>query len=368
MNDVHDEDGWDGARGEMGGEGHRTSQQGAAKVDRAVQVDRGGHMKNRLQIRTFRIWMSAMDSLRALNVFVHAAEAGSFVGAAQRLGVSPSAVGKAIARLEERLGARLFNRSTRSLALTAEGGLLLERCRRIFAEVDAATRDMSLSQDTPRGRLRVSLPLAGMLLMPTLSAFMRTYPEIMLELDFTDRIVDVIEEGFDAVVRTGEVSDSRLMTRMLGAFEHRVVGSPGYFERFGRPETPEDLSGHACLQHRFPSTGKFERWPLYRGETFVGNDLPSTLSASTLEPLIYLAEQGQGLTCVPLFTVRRQLASGELEPVLTSFMKSTGKLRIVWPSSRHPTPKVRAFVDFVAAELLVTERAGPVSATSQVSA
>ena len=290
--------------------------------------------------------MSAMDSLRALNVFVHAAEAGSFVGAAQRLGVSPSAVGKAIARLEERLGARLFNRSTRSLALTAEGGLLLERCRRIFAEVDAATRDMSLSQDTPRGRLRVSLPLAGMLLMPTLSAFMRTYPEIMLELDFTDRIVDVIEEGFDAVVRTGEVSDSRLMTRMLGAFEHRVVGSPGYFERFGRPETPEDLSGHACLQHRFPST----------------------LSASTLEPLIYLAEQGQGLTCVPLFTVRRQLASGELEPVLTSFMKSTGKLRIVWPSSRHPTPKVRAFVDFVAAELLVTERAGPVSATSQVSA
>lgn len=296
-----------------------------------------------------------MDSLGALNVFVHVAEAGSFVGASQRLGVSPSAVGKAVARLESRLGARLFHRSTRSLALTAEGGLLLERCRRIFAEVDAAAREMSLSQEAPRGRLRVSLPLAGMLLMPTLSAFMRAYPDITLELDFTDRVVDVIEEGFDAVVRTGEVSDSRLMTRMLGAFEHRIVGSPAYFARMGEPRTPEDLSRHACLQHRFPSTGKFERWPLYRGPTFVGNDLPATLSASTLEPLIYLAEQGQGLACVPTFTVRQQLASGALVATLASFMKSTGQFRVVWPSSRHPMPKVRAFVEFMASELKVAE-------------
>ena len=292
-----------------------------------------------------------MDSLGALNVFVHAAEAGSFVGASQRLGISPSAVGKAVARLEGRLGARLFHRSTRSLALTAEGGLLLERCRRIFAEVDAATQEMSLAQEVPRGRLRVSLPLAGMLLMPTLSAFMRDYPEITLDLDFTDRVVDVIEEGFDAVVRTGEVSDSRLMTRMLGAFEHRVVGSPAYFERMGHPRSPEDLAAHVCFQHRFPSTGKFEPWPLYRGQTFVGGDLPVALTASTLEPLIYLAERGQGLACVPIFTVREQLASGALVSALTPFMKGTGKFRVVWPSSRHPMPRVRAFVDFMAAEL-----------------
>lgn len=292
-----------------------------------------------------------MDSLGALNVFVHAAEAGSFVGASRRLGVSPSVVGKAVARLEGRLGARLFHRSTRSLALTAEGGLLLERCRRIFVEVEAATQEMSLSQEAPRGRLRVSLPLAGMLLMPTLSAFMRVYPEITLDLDFTDRVVDVIEEGFDAVLRTGEVSDSRLVTRMLGAFEHRVVGSPAYFERMGHPRSPEDLAGHVCFQHRFPSTGKFEPWPLYRGQTFVGDDLPVALTASTLEPLIYLAERGQGLACVPIFTVREQLASGALVSTLKPFMKSTGKFRVVWPSSRHPMPKVRAFVDFMAAEL-----------------
>ncbi len=294
-----------------------------------------------------------MDSLGALNVFVRVTETRSFAGAAGRLGVSPSAVGKAIARLEAQLGARLFHRNTRSVALTAEGGLLLDRCRRIFAEVEALTGELSASREAPRGRLRVSFPLVGMLLMPTLSAFMRAYPEIELELDFTDRIVDVIEEGFDAVVRTGDVSDSRLMTRSLGAFEHRVVGSPGYFERRGWPATPEDLIAHTCLQHRYPSTGKLERWPLWREDVFVGGGLPTAVTASTLEPLIYLAEQGQGVTCVPLFSVRAQLASGTLVSVLEPFLRSTGMFRVVWPSNRQLTPKVRAFVDFLAAELIV---------------
>ncbi|WP_240903487.1 LysR family transcriptional regulator [Caulobacter sp. 602-2] len=295
----------------------------------------------------------AMDSLGALNVFVRVTETRSFTGAASRLGVSPSAVGKAIARLEAQLGTRLFHRSTRSVALTAEGGLLLDRCRRIFAEIDALTGELSASREAPRGRLRVSFPLVGMLLMPTLSAFMRAYPQIELDLDFTDRIVDVIEEGFDAVVRTGEVSDSRLMTRSLGAFEHRVVGSPAYFERHGTPRSPEDLAGHACLQHRYPSTGKLERWPLYRDDVFVGDGLPTAVTASTLEPLIYLAEQGQGVTCVPLFSVRAQLASGALVCVLEPFLKSTGMFRVVWPSNRLLTPKVRALVDFLAAELMI---------------
>lgn len=296
-----------------------------------------------------------MDSLGALNVFVRVTETRSFTGAAGRLGVSPSAVGKAIARLEAQLGTRLFHRSTRSVALTAEGGLLLDRCRRIFAEIEALTGELSASQEAPRGRLRVSFPLVGMLLMPTLSAFMRAYPEIELDLDFTDRIVDVIEEGFDAVVRTGEVSDSRLMTRSLGSFEHRVVGSPDYFQRHGTPRTPEDLAGHACLQHRYPSTGKLERWPLYRDEVFVGDGLPTAVTASTLEPLIYLAEQGQGVTCVPLFSVRAQLASGALVCVLEPFLKSTGMFRVVWPSNRLLTPKVRALVDFLAAELMIAD-------------
>ncbi|WP_292228974.1 LysR family transcriptional regulator [Brevundimonas sp.] len=292
-----------------------------------------------------------MDSLSALNVFVHVAEAGSFTGAAKKLGVSASAVGKTIARLEAQVDARLFHRSTRAIALTGEGGLLLERCRRIFAEVSAATNELSASKEAPRGRLRLSLPLAGMLLMPILSNFMKAYPDIQLDLDFTDRVVDVIEEGFDAVVRTGEVVDSRLVTRKLGAFDHVVVGSPGYLDRMGVPQTPEDLSRHLCLQHRYPSTGKLERWPLYRDDRFVGGGLPSTVIASTLEPLIYLAECGQGLTCVPLFAVQRQIESGVLIPVLVPFIKSSGMFRVVWPSNHCLTPRVRVFVDFMAAAL-----------------
>lgn len=295
-----------------------------------------------------------MESLGAFNVFVQVTETRSFAGAASRLGISPSAVGKAIARLEIQLGARLFHRSTRSIALTAEGGLLLDRARRILAEVEALTGELSASHAAPRGRLRVSFPLVGMLLMPTLSAFMRAYPDVELDLDFTDRVVDVIEEGFDAVVRTGDVSDSRLMTRVLGAFEHRVVGTSHYFERRGWPQTPEDLASHACLQHRYPSTGKLERWPLYRDTVFVGDDLPAAVTASTLEPLIYLAEQGQGVTCVPLFSVRRQLKNGALVSVLEPFLKSMGTFRVVWPTNRHLAPKVRAFVDFLAAELVVS--------------
>jgi len=129
--------------------------------------------------------------------------------AGRQLGVSSSAIGKAAARMEERLGVRLFYRSTRSITLTAEGALFRERCRRIFSELQAAALELSQTHEAPRGTLRVSLPLVGMLMMPTLVAFMRAYPEIMLDLDFSDRVVDVIEEGFDAVVRFAEAGDSR---------------------------------------------------------------------------------------------------------------------------------------------------------------
>ena len=137
-----------------------------------------------------------MDSLGSLNAFVRAAEARSFTVAGRQLGVSSSAIGKAVARMEERLGVRLFHRSTRSITLTAEGSLFLERCRRIFSEIEAAELELSQTQEAPRGTLRVSLPLVGMLMMPTLVAFMRAFPEIVLDLDFSDRVVDVIEEGF----------------------------------------------------------------------------------------------------------------------------------------------------------------------------
>src|SRR3984885_2395484 len=228
-----------------------------------------------------------MDSLGSLNAFVRAAEARSFTVAGRQLGVSSSAIGKAVARMEERLGARLFHRNTRSITLTAEGALFLERCRRILSEIEAAEFELSQTHEAPRGTLRVGLPLAGMLMMPTLVAFMQAYPEIMLDLDFSDRVVDVIEEGFDAVVRFADAGDSRLISRALGTYRRRLVAAPTYLATKDVPLTPDDLKAHACLHHKFPTSGKFERWPLPPGQGGVKTGRPRTAVVGTLVPLMF---------------------------------------------------------------------------------
>jgi DNA-binding transcriptional LysR family regulator len=293
-----------------------------------------------------------MDSLGSLSAFVRAAEARSFTVAGRQLGVSSSAIGKAVARMEERLGVRLLHRSTRSITLTAEGALFLERCRRIFSEIEAAELELSQTHEAPRGTLRVSLPLAGTLMMPTLVAFMRAYPDITLDLDFSDRVVDVIEEGFDAVVRFAEVGDSRLMSRALGTYRRRLVAAPSYLAAKGIPLTPDDLKAHACLHHKFPTSGKFERWPLRGEHAGIESELPKTAVASTLEPLICMAEQGLGIAYLPDFAIGRQLREGLLVTVLDDYTDRAGPLRVQWPSNRHLAPKLRAFVDFLAANLI----------------
>lgn len=298
-----------------------------------------------------------MDRLGTLGIFVQAAEGGSFVAAARRLGLTSSAVGKAVARLEQEMGVRLFHRSTRSMTLTEEGSYFLDTCRRVLSELDMAQSELSRLHATPRGLLRVSLPLAGMLLMPTISAFMRAHPDITMDLDFTDRLVDVIEEGFDAVIRTGDVRDTRLMSRKLGAFRHRIVASPGYVAACGRPEVPEDLLNHKCLHHRYPSTGKLEPWPLAAGESGARLVLPVTVTASTLEPIIHLAEEGFGIACVPPFTVGPQIEDGRLVTLLDEHIVQIGGFRVLWPTSRFLSPKIRAFVDFMADNLVVDRSA-----------
>jgi len=291
----------------------------------------------------------ALDSLGALNAFVRAADTRSFTEAARQLGVSSSAVGKAVARLEERLGVRLFHRSTRSITLTQEGALFLDSCRRIFAEIEAVEQEFAQTKGAPTGKLRVSLPLIGMLMIPALGQFMRAYPEIELDMDFTDQLVDVIDGGFDVVVRTGEAGDSRLMARTIGTYRLEVAGSPAYFARAGMPATPEDLVHHTCLHHRYPTTGKLQRWPFAPSDVV----LPVSAASSTVEPLVSLAELGLGLVCVPDFAIRRQLAEGSLVTVLGEHIDHKGTFRAVWPSSRFVPPKLRVFIDFLAEHLFV---------------
>ncbi|AVT12576.1 LysR family transcriptional regulator [Paracidovorax avenae] len=298
-----------------------------------------------------------MDSLNGFTVFVQVAETRSFVAAGRLMGVSASAVGKSVARLEEKLGVRLFHRSTRSVTLTAEGALFLERSRRILAEIEAAELELSQATAAPRGRLRVSLPLVSSLVLPVLGEFMREYPEIELDLDFTDRMVDVVEEGFDAVVRTGEPADSRLSARRLGTFQMRLVASPDYLARRGTPATPADLGQHACLHYRFPNSGKLETWALRQtpGEPEV--QLPTSMICNNIETRVCFALQGLGIAYLPDFAVRGPLADGRLTQILAGHVERSGVFHVLWPASRHPSPKVRALVDFLCARVF-PERLG----------
>lgn len=300
-----------------------------------------------------------MDGLNGVAVFVQVAETRSFVAAGRALGISASAIGKSVARLEDRLGVRLFHRSTRSVALTAEGTLFLERCRRILAEVEAAEHELSQAVALPRGRLRVSLPLVSALMLPVLGEFMRQYPEVELDLDFTDRMVDVIDEGFDAVIRTGDPVDSRLTARRLGRFKRYLVASPAYLAQHGTPQRPEDLVSHICLHYRFPSSGKLEHWPFSRADAEPDLQLPISMTCNNIETRMCFALRGLGIAYLPDFAIRPQLAEGDLVPILTDHLQSEGVFHVLWPASKHPSPKVRALVDFLCAHVFPAGAADP---------
>jgi DNA-binding transcriptional LysR family regulator len=265
--------------------------------------------------------------------------------------VSSSAVGKAVARLEEELGVRLFHRSTRAITLTSEGSLFLDRCHRIFAEYEVAKRELTQAAGKPQGKLRLGLPQLGMRLMPHLIAFQQAYPEVELELEFSDRLVNVIEEGFDAVMRIGEVEDSRLMMRKLNGYSHRLVASPEYLSLRSVPSRPSELSGHACLRYRYPTSGKLDAWPLVVKKGQASVEPGQSATANAIEPLLAMAEAGQGIACLPDFFVEDAIAEGRLVPVLDRYVSDHRTFAILWPSSRQPLPKIKAFVSFMTSRL-----------------
>ncbi len=298
----------------------------------------------------------AVDNLNGIAAFVHAAQTCSYVAAGRKLGVSASAVGKSVARLEEKLGVRLLNRSTRRISLSNEGALFYERCQRILADIDDAQAELSHLAGAPRGKLKVSLPVIGYrIILPLLAEFTRLYPEIELDLDFNDRLVDVVAEGVDVAVRSGALSDSRLMARELGPFAFAIVGSPAYFARHGVPATPQALEtdSHACVRYKFPGTGKLQEWALGQAEAAspVQLRLRTALTCNNIEALIGAASQGVGLAYLPDFIVSDAVARGELQAVLQPYLLTSSKFWVLWPSSRHLSPKLRVFVDFLCAHL-----------------
>ena len=293
-----------------------------------------------------------MESLTSILSFVKTAESLSFVSAARAIGISATAVGKNVARLEASLNVRLFQRSTRKVSLTVEGEMFYERCRKILDDLQDAEAMLSHSVQAPRGRLRVSLPTIGYrFLLPMMPDFRKAYPEVELELDFNDQLVDLINDGFDVVIRSGDLVDSRLMSRRLGPFRFVLCAAPGYLERKGRPEKLLDLELHDCLRYRFVTTGKIMDWTLTSDPEITQLRLNSSITLNNMEAMLTATIDGHGIAYMPDFLVKDVLARGELETLLDGYTKDQGIFWVVWPSSRHLSPKIRVFVDFICSQL-----------------
>lgn len=289
-----------------------------------------------------------MDSLTSLTSFVRTAETLSFVQAARLLGISASAVGKNVARLEQKLGVRLFNRSTRSVSLTAEGAVLLVRCQQILEQLQDAEAELTSQIAQPSGKLRVSLPVMGYrLLLPLLPSFTRRYPDIELDLDFSDRLVNIIDEGFDVAIRSGEIADSRLTSKKLGSFRFVLCASPAYLLEHGSPVSPQDLNNHKCILYRFPSTGLLQPWELQGEDVMSGFTPVSVLTTNNIEAVIRMSIAGMGISYVPDFVVSEALEKGDLSEVLPGSCVRQGQFSALRATRRHLSPRIRCFIDFM---------------------
>ncbi|KGD88044.1 LysR family transcriptional regulator [Achromobacter sp. RTa] len=293
------------------------------------------------------------NSLKGIDVFVAAAESRNFAEAADKLHITRSAVGKSVARLEERLGVVLFQRTTRSQSLTDEGALFYEYCLRAVSEVQAGETLLETGKWQMKGRLRVSMPaLFGHLCVaPILLDLARDNPDLTLELSFTDRAVDLVEEGFDLAVRVGVLSNSSgLVARRLGEHKMAFCASPAYLRRFGKPKRAEDLARHWGLAYaRF---GRVVPWQVMAdGKT---TELPSAMArlvSDDFRAVLDAAIAGLGVAWLPYWLARDGLRGGALKEVLPGQQSVVYAIHAVWPYTQHLPLKVRAAVDALLRDL-----------------
>jgi DNA-binding transcriptional LysR family regulator len=288
-----------------------------------------------------------MDRVDEIAAFAAVADARSFTQASRRLGVSGAQVSKLVARLENRLGARLLNRTTRDVSLTDTGRAYLERARQVledFQSLENSVRD----QSGPRGLLKISAPMSfgASQLTPALLDFATAYPDVSLEVSSTDRLVNLVEEGFDVAVRIGSLADSSLVARRLAAVRMVTCAAPDYLARHGAPQTLDDLAGHeAILDSNMadPRVWRFGGYGDYRDVRVHGR-----LRFTGADACVAAARAGFGITRTPAFAAADDLRAGLLTPVLCNFEPEMIYVHAVYPHARHLAAKVRAFVDFLA--------------------
>ena len=288
-----------------------------------------------------------MDRIEAMEAFVAVAELSGFAPAARRLNLSPSAVTRLVAALEERLGARLLQRTTRSVALTDIGEHYLARARRILADVAEAEGAARAEQTLPSGHLVVSAPLMfGRLhVNPLMSDYLKRYPTVTGELRLTDRMVNLIEDGIDVAVRIGHLPDSSVVARNVGDMDRVVVGSPDYLARRGTPKVPDDLRAHDIIHaSAMPST----EWRFVQDGKPIRVPVTPRYITNSAEAGVWHTEQGGGLISVLAYQAREAIVAGRLKRLLRAFELPPRPIHLVYPASRLLSAKVRAFVDLTA--------------------
>jgi len=290
-----------------------------------------------------------VDRFESMRIFAKVAESRSFAAAAARLNFSAGMVSQHVKALEDRLGARLLNRTTRKVSLTEVGRSYYERCTRLLADLEEAEHAASDLQTAPRGDLRVNAtPSFGMVqLAPAIADFTARFPEVSIELMLSDRIVDMVDEGFDLAVRVEPMPDSSLIARQLATVRLVICGAPSYLRKHGEPRTPADLANHNCLT--LTGCSYLRNWHLgAAGRAPLDIAPQGTLRANSAGVLMCAAIAGHGLACLPTYLAGEALRAGRLVTVLDDYVAPPFTLRALYPHSRHLSTKVRAFVDFLA--------------------
>ncbi len=292
-----------------------------------------------------------MDKLQAMRIFVRVAELNSFSGVAQQFGVARSVVTRQVAALENHLGTKLMARSTRRLTLTSEGANYLEKCRVILNLVDAAETGIAEERLAPRGLIRISVPLSFGLkrVTPHLLEFVRRYPEVNLDMDYSDRRVNLIEDGIDLSIRITHKLESSDVVRKISHSRLCVIASPDYLARCGTPAHPSELTHHQCLGYTI--AGGQQVWQFLVNGQLLSFPLRSQINANNGDALTEAAAQGLGITCQPDFIAQPYLASGKVKEILTSYALPELGIYAMLPSNRQIPHRVRVLMDFLIAEI-----------------